>query len=170
MTIPRGVKSIGYGAFSSCGKLRSVKIPDTVTKLSHDAFNLCYLLDDISVDENNPEYRSIDGSLYTKDGKTLIKAARKKSLVTFTIPEGVEIIERGALPTFHEYEKLIIPNSVRKIENNNFDKYKSIEFKNPVGWVDTGKILFKNIPDKKLADPIKARDLLKGQTGNWLKF
>ena len=50
------------------------------------------------------------------------------------------------------------------------NKYKSIEFKNPVGWVDTGKILFKNIPDKKLADPIKARDLLKGQTGNWLKF
>ena len=47
-------------------------------------------LEKIEVSSVNPYYRSADGVLYSKDGKTLIAYPREKSDETFKIPYGTE--------------------------------------------------------------------------------
>ena len=39
VTIPKGVRKIGYNAFNNCESLTSVTIPDSVTEIGHLAFS-----------------------------------------------------------------------------------------------------------------------------------
>ena len=74
------VTSIDSDAFYNCYSLTSIEIPDSVTSLVARAFNPCISLNNITVDENNQKYKSIDGNLYSKDGKTLIRYATGKTI------------------------------------------------------------------------------------------
>jgi hypothetical protein len=47
--IPEGVTSIGYGAFSDCSGLKSVKIPDSVTNIGVHAFSGCGGLTSVTI-------------------------------------------------------------------------------------------------------------------------
>ena len=88
ITIPDGVIQIGTGAFYECTSLTSITIPDSVTNIGFEAFS-CKSLTNIEVDTNNQYYKSIDGNLYTKDGKTLVQYARGKADISFIIPDSV---------------------------------------------------------------------------------
>jgi hypothetical protein len=48
-TIPDGVKTIGSGAFSGCGRLTSVTIPNSVTSIEEFAFSFCTGLTSITI-------------------------------------------------------------------------------------------------------------------------
>jgi hypothetical protein len=78
VVIPDSVTSIGEAAFAESLSLISVQIPDSVTSIGEAAFAVCCSLRNISVSPNNTAYQSIDGSLYTKDGKTLMQYALGK--------------------------------------------------------------------------------------------
>ncbi|MBQ6141836.1 MAG: leucine-rich repeat domain-containing protein, partial [Kiritimatiellae bacterium] len=66
------VESIGPGAFYGCSRLEDVMIPESVTNIHYNAFNLCENLQRFIVDQDNPAYASPDGTLCSKDLKTLI--------------------------------------------------------------------------------------------------
>ena len=66
------VESIGYSAFCGCSSLEDVMIPESVTNIHYNAFNLCENLQRFIVDQGNPAYASLDGTLCSKDLKTLI--------------------------------------------------------------------------------------------------
>ncbi|MBO7736589.1 MAG: leucine-rich repeat domain-containing protein [Clostridia bacterium] len=92
VVIPDSVTTIGDYAFLGCYNLTSVIIGDGVTTIGEDAFDYCYRLMNITVNEDNQYYKSIDGNLYTKDGKTLVQYAIGKTATSFTIPDGVTTI------------------------------------------------------------------------------
>ncbi len=48
-SIPSGVTSIGYGAFSECDSLESITIPDGVTSIGRYAFYMCYSLESVTI-------------------------------------------------------------------------------------------------------------------------
>ena len=54
------------------------------------------VITDIFVDEKNPYFKSIDGVLYSKDGKTLIRYPGGRKERSFTVPDGVQAIGRHA--------------------------------------------------------------------------
>ena len=118
--IPDSVTKIAYSAFSGCSSLTSVTIPNSVTSIGSEAFRYCSRLTSITVDENNGNYKSIDGNLYSKDGTTLIQYAIGKTETSFTIPDSVTSIGSDAFSGCISLTSITIPNSVTSIESDAF--------------------------------------------------
>ena len=113
--IPASVTIIGNSAFRFCDSLITITIPSSVMSIGDYAFRYCDSLTSICVDENNEYYKSIDGNLYTKDGKTLIQYAIGKKSTSFIIPDSVTSIYYYAFEWCHSLTSVTIPNSVTSI-------------------------------------------------------
>ena len=120
VVIPDSVTSIGYGAFIGCESLTSVEIGNSVTSIGYGAFKGCDSLTNIEVSKNNSVYKSIDGNLYTKDGKALIQYAIGKTATAFTIPNSVTSIGGGAFYECSSLTSVVIPDSVTIIDSDAF--------------------------------------------------
>lgn len=68
VVIKNGAERIATGAFKNCVYLESLYIPASVTAIEDGAFENCPLLQNITVSENNNEFYSEDGKLYSMDG------------------------------------------------------------------------------------------------------
>ena len=91
-----------------------------MTSIGDRAFYDCTSLTSIKVDENNANYKSIDGNLYSKDGKTLIQYAIGKTATSFDIPNSVISIGDDAFSFCTSLTSVVIPNSVTSIGNYAF--------------------------------------------------
>lgn len=111
INLPDTVVCIGERAFFECIRLTNIAIPDTTTLIGGSAFDSCESLVNITVGENNQNYQSIDGNLYTKIGK-LIQYALGKTDFTFVIPDGTISVETFAFDGCKNLTNLIIPESV----------------------------------------------------------
>ena len=109
------VRVIEDYAFSNCSFLEEIVIPKSVTSIDKDAFNACERLENMTVDEGNETYLSIDGNLYSKDGKTFIQYMKGKKQAIFTLPSGVIEIGEYAFSRANNLVEVVIPDSVTKI-------------------------------------------------------
>ena len=116
------VTGISSGAIGS--SLYSLTIPASITYIAPDAFKGSYSsrshIKEFIVDENNTEFASIDGNLYTKDGKTLLRYAGGKEDTSFTVPSGVAIIGRNAFANAMNLESVFVSEGVEVIKESAF--------------------------------------------------
>ena len=139
--IPDSVTSIGSHAFQYCHSLTNIDISDSITSIGKFAFDYCTSLKSINVDTKNKYYKSIDGNLYTKDGKTLIQYAIGKEATCFAIPNSVTSIGGYAFDGCTSLTSIEIPNSVTSIGEGAFvdcTSLVSIEIPNSVTSIGNG--------------------------------
>jgi hypothetical protein len=116
--IPASVASIGEYAFFGCNGLKSVTIPASVASIGEAAFAGCN--GPITVDPRNTAYSSIDGVLFDKAGKTLIKCSPAGKSGAYAIPSSVTVIEKSAFQGCNGLTSVIIPASVTAIREAAF--------------------------------------------------
>ena len=120
LVIPDNISSIGAYAFYSCDSLTSIIVPDCITQIGERAFVNCFNLTDITVDKNNALYKSINGDLYTKDGKTLIQYSIGKIDTSFVITTNVTSIEACAFLNANYLTSINIPDNITYIGDDIF--------------------------------------------------
>lgn len=101
-------------SLSGCSNLKNITIGSGITSVSISALQQFSIVN-IIVDENNENLKSIDGNLYSKDGKTLVFYATGKTNTTFAIPDGVTSIGSGAFAHCTSLESMVIPKSVTSV-------------------------------------------------------
>ena len=175
IAIPNSVTSIGNNAFDCCFKLKSIFIPKGVKYISEDMFDDTQCLETIVIDEDNQNYKSIDGIVYDKDVRNIILCPEShaaaisipssvmwigdyafelcKRIRSIFIPKGVESIGSYAFKECSLLGTIFIPTSVYSIGSYAFDNCYSLSLAFYQGsmtqWnaisVDTGNNLFDNI-------------------------
>ena len=115
------VTSIGSYAFYGCNIITSIAIPESITSIEKCAFGECKKLSAIDVNEINPNYKSIDGVLFSKDGKTLICYPAGKNEKTYTIPENVTNIGDYAFAECASLANITIHENIVGIGDYAFD-------------------------------------------------
>ena len=124
ISLPEGLEWIGDDAFGECS-LSSVRIPSSVKSVGTNAF-ACDSFVNFEVDENNPWLKSINGILYSKDGKTLIRYAMGKNEETFVIPNTVTRIGVDAF-RWCNLTNIILPNTITDIYTGAFSGCKKLQ-------------------------------------------
>ena len=119
--IPNGVTMLDYCVFEKCQNLKSVYLPASLTEIKSAVFRNCPSLLDFIVDVNNPNYSSIDGVLYSKDGSTLIQYTAGRS-GNFKIPQQVTTIGSEAFRNCEKLVSITIPESVAYIGYQSFSE------------------------------------------------
>ncbi|MDD5996132.1 MAG: leucine-rich repeat domain-containing protein [Bacteroidales bacterium] len=120
INLPATVAYIGEMAFDGCASLSKIDIPASVTTIVDYAFSICEKLVSINVDDNNPNYSSVDGVLYDKKKTTLIQAPGYLQ-GKHTIPSSVTNIANGAFYYCKRLTDLVIPSSVTNISEFAFE-------------------------------------------------
>jgi len=93
--------------------LTEINIPDSVKTIeATDALHSCYKLTEISVDSNNLNYEDIDGVLFCKSTKTLVKYPIDKKGSTYTMPDEYETIADSAFWKNKHIEEIILSDDV----------------------------------------------------------
>ena len=122
-----GLSQVGDGLFYGCTGLKTIEIPASVTTFGKDMFVGCTSLNELVIDENNPDYASLDGVLYSKDLKTLILYMPGREGESFEIPANVEKLETYAFYGNTGLKSIIIPATVKEIGEYAFANATSLK-------------------------------------------
>ncbi len=135
-----GLQTIGNGVFVRCQRLTSVVIPKSVEKIGSGVFDSCSDLKAIAVHADNPNYKSVDGVLYTKDGSVLMSYPCAKQ-GDYSIPDGVKQLSYCSIRGNPGLTTLAIPATVERIGACVFEGCFNLSAIN----VDAGNPLYSSI-------------------------
>lgn len=137
------ITSIGSNAFLACNNLEEVVLGKNVTNIGNNAFRLCSRLVSIETPVENASYKTVDGNLYTKDGKCLVQYALGKQDETFSIPTEVTVIGVGAFSGCRSLTQIYIHNGVTAIGERAFSScYNLTSIEIPDSVVEIGDGIF----------------------------
>lgn len=120
VVFPAALQSIENFAFNGCTALKSVSLPKSLKNLGSYAFGDCLNLEEIKIPMTNTAYCSLDGVIYSKNGKVLVKYPSGKMDIAFQIPLSVNTIGENAF-FMNEYLKdIILPPNLAEIHKNAF--------------------------------------------------
>ncbi len=151
ITFAEGLDYIGVNAFAGCTNLRNVILPDSVTEIDYDAFFDCNALESVyigrnlkymsgnvfsnadiknfSISKDNRVFCIEDGVLYNTAINSIVRypgLSRKDT--EFTVPDGITAVEYACFGDSNTLKRLIMPDSVKTIDEYAFYGCEQCEF------------------------------------------
>ena len=152
VSMPEGITSIDYNAFSGCQNLESVTLPESLTTLGSYAFSSCKLLKTIKIPSG-----------VTAIPERCFRAC--SSLESVTIPEGVMTIGDGAFYAC-SINALTLPESLIEIGNEAFSGCGLTDLVVPEGVQTIGSHAFYRNSLKNLTLPSTVTSIGGSAFGN----
>ena len=115
---------INLAVFRWADKIREISIPAKVLKIYN--FNSLKGLTKVSVDNNNSQYCSIDGIVYTKDAKVLL-ACPLAYEGAVKVADNATTIKAGAMLECTKVTSVDLPESMEKFSFREFGKMSQLE-------------------------------------------
>ena len=161
--LPASLTDIGYAAFSDCEKLENVEIaessklltimdfafmncislknftiPSCVRHIRMGPWRNCKVLQSLSIEEGNTEYKIEDGVLYTISGRQLVQYPAGKKDREYLVEFGTIEIDNSAFFGNEYLERVKLPNSLETIQHLGFaecSKLREVEFDVGLKWI-----------------------------------
>ncbi|MCR5624669.1 MAG: leucine-rich repeat protein [Lachnospiraceae bacterium] len=118
----------------SIGKMEKAKIAQYDSKISRYAFDNSLKLESITVDPENPVLKAVDSVLFTKDGTELIMYPVSKQDTSYTVPDGVTILNNECMLGNKYLEELTLCDGIEYYGNSAVafcDSLKTVNFGDP---------------------------------------
>lgn len=125
--IPSTVTTIKKEAIVATNDLEKIVIPKSVATIEEGAIFWNYGLKYIDVSQDNANYQSIDGVLYTKDGKHLISYPIASERDEYTTLDTTEDIQTYAISQANNLKKLHIKEGVKSLNEGAIYLCKNLE-------------------------------------------
>ena len=114
VVIPEGITEIKNSAFYSAD-IKSIRVPASVTKIEEIGLYCCKA-ESLEVDAGNKYFKSIDGVVYSKDGRTLVQFPNGRSGY-YNMPNDVEKVKRSAISGCTKLTGLSLSNRLTRIDD-----------------------------------------------------
>lgn len=124
INLPDSLEKIEYGAFMGCTSLTEIVIPSNVNEIGIVAFSAApnegkMSLSRIEVAAENESFKSVDGILFSKDGKKIVAYPPARSDDKYEIPTGVCEMDNGSFQ-FGSFISVSLPEGITDIPDNAF--------------------------------------------------
>lgn len=126
-SIPNTYSILDSNTLKFCTILTELYINEDMFFIQDKSFVYCDSLININVHEDNKNYSSKVGVLFSKDFREIIFYPQCKQSSTYFIPQGVEVIRSHAFTSNKHIKYVVIPNSVTHIDKNAFINCKSLK-------------------------------------------
>ncbi len=119
VTVEEGLLSSFGLNFEFCRNLKTVNLPENVETLP--VFMNCYALEEIRIAEDNPYLCDVDGVVFSKDKKILVRYPTAKNAERYAVPSTVEKIANNAFYDVGEnIGDIFVPSTVDAVEEHAF--------------------------------------------------
>ena len=129
--IDEGITTVDMSVFSDFKNLSDVSFPRSVKNVS--SLNKCSHLASFNVPEENENYSTVDGVLFSKNGTELIHYPVAKPNLSYKIPEGTTTICSNAFSDCKNLQEVTMPESVDRVEAGAFSENSSLKTVNYMG-------------------------------------
>ena len=155
IVIEEGITMIPNTAFCYAENCISVSISASVETVEEGTtpFWSMHSFEKFIVDDNNPNYKSVDGILFSKNGETLVFFPQKQGATEYTIPDAVKNIAEDAFRENVCLEKITVPDTVTFIGEGAFEDSNIKEISLGNGIVEITDNCFSNAYVKSLVIP-----------------
>lgn len=116
ITLPDTITNIGDRAFLDCMSLTSITLPDALTSIGGIAFENCTKLEAIQVSPEHPTLATIDGVLFNKLDKRLVRYPEGLTARKYGVPKGIREIGEYAFYGCDSLKTITLPDTITCID------------------------------------------------------
>lgn len=143
IVVPAGQTQLADSAYYKNQEVTSLSLPASIDRIGLHTVDHCFKLTKFEVDADNPNFKAVDGIIYSKDGSTLVLCppgkegevvipstvnkiapyafSSCKKITSIVLPEGLVEIPDGAFYKCWGLEKINLPDGLKRIGKNAFD-------------------------------------------------